>query len=403
MKTAVIILFYFIGILYSVESLSFFFIQNNKSFNNSKFESLDKRNNIEAFVEEKKTYNIHPKFRLSAIEELKYYNDDFKIFLDEKILKGKKIPFRGPINKASLGSNEIGSRKIIINDKYGFKNFNNVYEKSIDLMIIGDSFAEGVPFGNKDDVSGVINSSSNYNSINYGINGAGPLNTLGVLREYGKGFKPKNVFYFYYEGNDLFNLQQEKKTFLIKYLDNNFSQNLFYSKNEVESFFYEYEDLFYKNLPFLLEQEKKQKDTINIIKKKNNFKENLKDIIELQSLRDILIPKSAYYLRNNELVDYKIFEEILIKMKQEVDGWGGKFTLVYLPDWTRYNSKFSMSKKIMKDKVEKISVKNTINFIDMVTIFKKNKLNNKSLFNGSVYGHYTKQGYKILADTIIVN
>jgi hypothetical protein len=62
-----------------------------------------------------------------------------------------------------------------------------------------------------------------------------------------------------------------------------------------------------------------------------------------------------------------------------------------------------MSKKIMKDKVEKISVKNTINFIDMVTIFKKNKLNNKGLFNNSVYGHYTKQGYKILADTIIVN
>ena len=67
-----------------------------------------------------------------------------------------------------------------------------------------------MPFGNKDDVSGVINSSSNYNSINYGINGAGPLNTLGVLREYGKGFKPKNVFYFYYEGNDLFNLQLKK-------------------------------------------------------------------------------------------------------------------------------------------------------------------------------------------------
>ena len=102
----------------------------------------------------------------------------------------------------SLGSNEDGLREIIYNDKYGFKNYNKVYQKNIDLMIIGDSFAEGVPFGNNYDVSGIINLNSNFNSINYGVSGTGPLHSLGVLTEYGKYFKPRNVFYFFYEGND---------------------------------------------------------------------------------------------------------------------------------------------------------------------------------------------------------
>ena len=44
-------------------------------------------------------------------------------------------------------------------------------------MIIKDSFAEGVPFGNNYDVSGIINLNSNFNSINYGVSGTGPLHS----------------------------------------------------------------------------------------------------------------------------------------------------------------------------------------------------------------------------------
>ena len=40
-------------------------------------------------------------------------------------------------------------------------------------------------------------------------------------------------------------------------------------------------------------------------------------------------------------------------------------------------------------------------FIDMDYIFKKNKMDNLNLFNLGIYGHYTKEGYRLLASTII--
>ena len=70
------------------------------------------------------------------------------------------------------------------------------YIKKIDLMIIGDSFAEGLPFDNSDSISGLFNKKTNINSINYGVASIGPLDALGVLKEYGKNFKPSNVFFF---------------------------------------------------------------------------------------------------------------------------------------------------------------------------------------------------------------
>jgi len=41
--------------------------------------------------------------------------------------------------------------------------------------------------------------------------------------------------------------------------------------------------------------------------------------------------------------------------------------------------------------------------IDMDYFFKKKKLDNANLFNLGIYGHYTQEGYKILADKILDN
>ena len=413
MKKILLILIYFIGILYSLETLSFFFIKDGKglsikNMNNLKIEAVnkiknfDKRQDFEAFKQVRNQKSIYPSYRLSKIYTLVGdHKNTLKNFLEEKILKEEKIPFRGPLNKLSLGSNEDGVREIITNDKYGFKNYNKIYENNIDIMIIGDSFAEGVPFGNEDDVSGIINLNSDYSSINYGIKGAGPLNSLGVLREYGKNFEPKNIFYFFYEGNDLKNLLDEKNTFLIKYLDRNFNQDLFNSQVEVQTFLNRFEELFDKIFPHMLEKEKYNKsNSDNRIVTTNNFIEHLKDIIELQNLKNIIIPKNAYYHRNKRL-DYKTFEKIIIEMKHDVSKWDGKLTIVYLPDWIRYYKRTDISKKILKKRIKKIAIKNKVNFIDMDYVFSKNKLDNVSLFNLGIYGHYTKRGYKIVAETII--
>ena len=59
------------------------------------------------------------------------------------------------------------------------------------------------------------------------MNGTGPFISLAITKEYASRIKPKNVFYLFYEGNDLRDMMYEEKTFLKKYLNDDFSQNFY--------------------------------------------------------------------------------------------------------------------------------------------------------------------------------
>ena len=410
LKFSFIVFLNFVFIIYSLEILTSIFIMDRQVIQNhnemlqeaKKNKELDTRGDFEAFIEERKKFDLHPVFRQNQY----FFHDDnlndyFQNFILQSFNDKKKIPFRGPFNKFSLGSNEEGVREIITNDKYGYVNFNEVYDKNIDILIIGDSMAEGLPFDNNDNISGVINKKTNFNSINLGIGGSGPLTSLGVLKEYGKYFKPKNIIYLFFEGNDLADLLREKDTFLVNYVNNNFNQDLFNSTAELELFYKDYENLFNKILPKLLQKENELKNKpIMMIDNKINFKEKLKDILELQSLKKIMIPQD-YYLYKKEMIDYKLFEKILLQMNSETRRWNGKFYFVYLPDWNRYNMNFSLSHYLLKKKIMKINEKNKFNFIDIDREFKKRNYDNINIFNNSLYGHYTKKGFEIISDVII--
>ena len=64
-------------------------------------------------------------------------------------------------------------------------------------MILGDSFTEGLPFNNSDDIAGKIKIKSSYNAANFGVNGTGPFISLAITKEYASRLKPKNVFYLF--------------------------------------------------------------------------------------------------------------------------------------------------------------------------------------------------------------
>ena len=410
LRKFLIFFLYFILCIYSLEFLSYFFLKKDKDFAEKSFEqvkkeifvknkSFDQRNDYQAFYEENIKNNVQPSFKLSQNNiSVNDHNNILSNFLTYKIENGYKIPFRGPKNMLSLGSNEEGVREVIHNDYLGFKNFNSNYKKEIDIIIVGDSFAEGVPFGNEHTITEFINRKKNLNSLNFGFSGAGPLGSLGIIREYGTVFKPKHTFYLYYEGNDLLDLSYEKKTFLIKYLDEFYSQNLYNSKKEVTNFLTEYNELFFKILPSKIIQEKKITEK-NKFNEKKVFKEKLKDFLELQNLKEI-IPKDVYYLKN-EKVDYLLFEKIINLMKKDVSKWSGNFTIIYLPSFTRYNKNFSITDFLKKRKIQEIISNNNISLIDMDDIFKENDMNNNNLFNLGIYGHYVKEGYELIANTII--
>lgn len=409
-KRFLVTLLYIIFCTYSLEFLSSLFLKKEQDFAKKSFDQIkkeiftknknfDQRDDYQAFYDENIKNNLQPSFKLSQYNIfINDHENRISNFLTNKIKSSQKIPFRGPINLPSLGSNEEGTREIVYNDHLGFKNFNSDYEKKIDIIVVGDSFAEGIPFSNNHTVSGFINKNQNLNSLNFGFGGAGPLGALGIIREYVSIFKPKNTYYLYYEGNDLIDLYNEKKTFLVKYLKENYSQNLYTSRREIEIFLNEYNKLFFEILPFKIEQEKNKSKKITSDKNKI-FVEKFKDFLELQNLKE-LIPEDIYTL-DKEKTDYLLFEKIINLMKKDISKWDGDFTVIYLPSFNRYNKNFSLSDIFKKKKILKITKNNNIKLIDMDAIFKANNMDNNNLFNLGLYGHYTKEGYEIIANTII--
>ena len=96
----------------------------------------------------------------------------------------------------------------------------------------------------------LINNKSNLNALNYGVSATGPLLSLAIIKEYGEYFKPTDIFYLFYEGNDLTDMMHEK-VFLINYLkDDNFNQNLIGNSQQLKDFFQEYEKIFYEIIEY---------------------------------------------------------------------------------------------------------------------------------------------------------
>ena len=79
--------------------------------------------------EKKNNKDLDPKFLYSKTFS------SFKVFREAK-KNNKIIPFRGPINKKSISCAEDLKYRIYSNDKYGFKNSNEIYNKKIDSFLL---------------------------------------------------------------------------------------------------------------------------------------------------------------------------------------------------------------------------------------------------------------------------
>ena len=115
------------------------------------------------------------------------------------------------------------------------KNSNKNYEKN-KHNFIRRPYAEGLCVKNENDIAGILYKYE-INTIYFGVTGTGTLVSLAILREFGSDLKPKNIFYLYFEGNDLDDLNYEKnETNLNNYLNPNYKINYINRYNEIKIF-----------------------------------------------------------------------------------------------------------------------------------------------------------------------
>ena len=171
-------------------------------------------------------------------------------------------------------------------------------------------------------------SNNQKNVISLGYAGNGPLVEYATLKEYFPEAEVKNILWFYYEGNDLTDLDDEKKiNFFLQYLkfDNHIQD--FKNKNKklkLDQYIQSKIDEVYLSFDFLR-------------------------FIKLSTLRETIIPKKLDFLKNKDInmspstkvtnENLNLLKKVFYKASKFSEDNNANFYIIILPDIDRYLSK----------------------------------------------------------------
>ncbi len=306
------------------------------------------------------------------------------------------IPFGALSNKVTVLCNENGYYVTYPSDQHGFHNPRGIWKSHrMDIVALGDSFAHGycVPSG-KNFIDPIRRRYPA--TLNLGMAGHGPLLTVATIEEYVAPFKPKTVLWFYYENNDLTDLQTEKRSsLLMRYMKDGFSQNLLARQVEID-----------KAITDDIPRQTTLENTRRAVRIKNrqNINRKLLKVARLASLRDRLgvdrtTREDAERLADLENANMELFRDILSKAKTRVGGWNGTLYFVYLPNWGRYAGDLSIGAE-QRSKVLKLVRHLGSPVIDLDPAFQAQS-DPLSLFPFREYGHYNEKGHQLVAEEVI--
>ena len=378
---------------------SFFLFSNFFFFINKKFRKIYLINLsliiiplflVELSLELKRSYFKHTHFYEWKIESKKYlFEEKYPSLLGSYFKSLNKqntkqiIPLAGISNTFTIHCNESGYWSNYKSDQNGFNNSKQIQNDRFDVLLLGDSFIHGACVNYENTIVGNLN--QNIKAYSLGYDGFGPLRNYAALVEYGLHKKPKNVFFFFYEENDLQGLAKEMdyKT-LQNYLKNeNFSQNLIYKQKLID-----------ENLKKFF-----KKEVLNKEKFVKSFK--IKRILKLNNIREIINFRNAPQIESVNSENLKILINILKLTEKKLNRINSKLFFVYLPTYNRYMAKENDNYKLFKKQIKDEVTKNNFIFIDIDKEFKKTNLDPKEFYPNGRYGHYNEDGYKFISNIII--
>jgi len=313
-----------------------------------------------------KDWDKRTKFQI--YNELKILNNKIALSIPpgRNIKNSEFFPLSGISNTKTIHCNENGYYSIYFSDRYGFNNPDQEWDKKeVEYFLVGDSYTHGSCVNAPNDIASNLRKLSGKSVINLGYSGNGPLIQLATLREYLKS-DVKKVLWIYYEGNDLYELNQELKNNLLRKYINNlyFSQNLLLNQNKIDAF-----------LSSLLSKEIKSRI--------NNSKFNFLSFLKLHNIRH----KSS---KNKKPASLTEFKKIISLAKEFTNKNNTQLYFVYLPSYSSFNLK--------KDNKNYKSIRNIINelnipFIDIYKEILKNQKKPLKYFPFELEGHYNVEGY----------
>ena len=291
------------------------------------------------------------------------------------------FPLAGISNRPTVFCNESGEYIVYDSDQHGFQNPPDAWAGRPDIAMVGDSFVHGVCVPPDRNIAGVLRERGR-TVLNLGMGSAGPLSALGRIQEYARARAPADVFWFFYEGNDAYDLEVEAKVpTLMAYLTTEKTQEITRHQAEID----------HALLAYAEEHRSGAGPSTGLMRGTWEF-------LTLRRLRTALSLDAPVELPVPEAPDSGLYGRILAKARDEVASWGGRMHFVYLPAHTRYKS----PDKVAPFKVDLVASVRRLGIptIDIVEAFEPVP-DPLDLFPFRSHGHYVEAGYQLVAEAIL--
>jgi hypothetical protein len=263
------------------------------------------------------------------------------------------LPLASISRRTTVVCNEAGEFLVHETDEHGFNNPPGLWGSGeTDVVAVGDSFVQG--FCVPPDRTFIAEIRKRYpKTLSLGMGGNGPLVMLASIKEYAEILRPKVLLWFYFEGNDLADLETEKKNaLLLRYLNDDFRQGLQQRQAEIDRALGNYVE------PLIRKTELRRKlEEVAGLVRGFEFQPNaIVARIKLSQLRTrlgLIMAESSQpaavagavgadtmvYGKTRSVwakEQLTLFRDILLEAKRSTEQWGGRLYFIYLPAWTAY-------------------------------------------------------------------
>lgn len=286
-------------------------------------------------------------------------------------------------------------RRYPVNIQYDGHGFRNDQEfKQADVVVLGDSFVEGVLVPQPQLVSSDLRQLLNVQVANLGQSGYGPQQEAIVLKRFGSELRPKVVLWFFFEGNDLLDVARYERFVkdrddIIKKRDN-WSQRTF-TRNAL------YTIAGFTAPDIIGDGSEARRRSGTFLNKQSNQSETIY----------FAYPGTA--LSEEEMTSLPVAQTNLLEARKFSEDNGAKFLFVFVPTKFRVYSEFcefpadgygrSWKPNDLPARLDQWSKDNGISYLDLTPALKESAAS-----GGLVYfsddGHWNAQGHRVAAETI---
>lgn len=292
------------------------------------------------------------------------------------------LPLTGISRATTVYCNESGDWVDYAADEHGFRNHANAHAAEGGIAIIGDSFAKGMCVTDDATVAARL-AREGRPVLNLGADGSGPLLALAALREYASRVRPRHVVWLFFEGNDLRNLERERADPVVaRYLEPGFTQNLAQLQPRIDSM-----------LRDVVRSERAHAE--DHLAGGNAF-DAVHSFLLLATVRAAAGSAWRRFTRSPAPFDTVTFGRIVESIRRDAESWGGQVLFVFLPAWERFalgtgDPHYQAVIRTVAD--------HGIDVLDLVPVFHAAS-EPTSLFPFGTSGHYTAEGYALVAREI---